>query len=110
MPVESAREVFEVHMPKRFADTPGLSAGVNAVYKFVLTGAGGGTWSVDLTQVPATVTEGDSEAQCTITLPSGVFVDVVNGALSGQKAFLSGKLKVQGNVSLALQLGTILGK
>ena len=110
MPVESAREVFEVHMPKRFADAPGLAAGVNAVYKFVLTGDGGGTWSVNLTREPASATEEDAEAQCTITLPSSVFVDIVNGALSGQKAFLSGKLKVQGNVSLALKLGTILGK
>jgi putative sterol carrier protein len=110
MPVESAREVFEVHMPKRFADVPGLSARVNALYKFVLTGADGGTWSVDLTREPAAVTEVDSEADCTITAASSVFVDIVNGALSGQKAFLSGKLKVAGNLGLALKLGTVLGK
>jgi putative sterol carrier protein len=110
MPVSNAREVFEIHMPKRFGDERGLSARVNAVYKFVLTGDGGGTWSVDLTREPAIVTEDDSEAQCTLTLPSSVFVDIVNGALSGQKAFLSGKLKVTGNVGLALKLGTVLGR
>ncbi len=110
MPVVSAREVFEVHMPRRFGEDPGLSARVNAVYKFVLTGEGGGTWSVDLTKEPAAVREEDSEAQCTITAASAVFVDIINGALSGQKAFTSGKLKVRGNVSLALKLGAVLGK
>jgi putative sterol carrier protein len=110
MPVESAREVFEVHMRKRFGDDPGLSGRVNAVYKFVLTGDGGGTWSVDLKREPAAVTEEDSEADCTITAPSRVFVDIVNGTLSGQKAFTSGKLKIRGNVSLALKLSEVLGK
>jgi hypothetical protein len=110
MPVENAREVFEIHMPKRFGDDPSLSARVNAVYKFVLTGDGGGTWSVDLTREPAGVKEEDSEAHCTITTASSVFLDIVNGTLSGQKAFTSGKLKIRGNVSLALKLGAVLGK
>lgn len=110
MPALDAREVFEVHMPKRFAENPGLSARVNAKYKFVLTGDGGGVWSVDLTREPAAVREEDAEAQCTITVPSSVFVDIVSGRLSGQKAFTSGKLKVAGNLALALKLGTLLGK
>ena len=109
MPVENARDVFEVHMPKRFGDHPELSKQVNAVYKFVLTGDGGGTWSVDLTRRPGAVEEEDRDAQCTITVPSSVFVDIVNGRLTGQKAFLSGKLKVTGNAALALKLGSLLG-
>jgi len=110
MPAKSAREVFEVHMPKRFGDNPGLSRQVNAVYKFVLTGDGGGTWSVDLTREPAAVEEEDAEAQCTITVPTSVFIDIMNGKLTGQKAFLSGKLKVKGKIGLALKLGAVLGK
>jgi putative sterol carrier protein len=110
MPELTAREVFEVHMPKRFQENPGISARVNATYKFVLEGDGGGVWSVDLTRAPAAVSEKDTEAQCTITVPSSVFVDIVCGRLSGQKAFTSGKLKVSGNLALALKLGTLLGK
>ncbi len=110
MPAFTAREVFEVHMPKRFLENPGISSRVNATYKFVLTGEDGGTWSVDLTRDPAAVREEDVKAQCTITVPSSVFVDIVTGRLSGQKAFSSGKLKVSGNLGLALKLGTLLGK
>ena len=110
MPALTAREVFEVHMPKRFEENPGLSARVNATYKFVLTGEGGGVWSVDLTRAPARVSEGDRLAECTITVPSSVFVEIVGGRLSGQKAFSTGKLKVAGNLALALKLGTLLGK
>jgi putative sterol carrier protein len=97
-------------MPKRFEENPHLSERVNATYKFVLTGEGGGVWSVDLTQAPARVCEGDRKAHCTITVPSSVFVEIVSGRLTGQKAFASGKLKVAGNIALALKLGALLGK
>jgi hypothetical protein len=39
-----------------------------------------------------------------------VFVDIVSGRLSGQKAFSSGRLKVSGSLGLALKLPTLLGK
>ena len=110
MPALTAREVFEIHMPKRFRENPELSARVNATYKFVLTGEGGGTWTLDLTRETAEVSEEDGQAQCTITVPSHVFVDIVSGRLSGQKAFSSGKLKVSGSIGLALKLPTLLGK
>jgi putative sterol carrier protein len=109
MPVDSSREVFEVHMPKRLA-TPGLSARFHAAYKFVLTGEESSTWFVDLTRDPGAVREEDGAANCTITVPSSVFLDIVNGKLSGGKAFTTGKLKVQGDVALALKIGTLLGK
>jgi putative sterol carrier protein len=106
--VESSREVFEVHMPKRLA-APGVSARYKAIYKFVLTGEEESTWSVDLTQEPAAIREEDERAHCVLTLPSTVFLDIVNGRLSGGKAFATGKLKVQGDVGLALKLGALLG-
>ena len=31
-------------------------------------------------------------------------MDLVNGRMSGEKAFFTGKLKVQGNIALALKL------
>lgn len=110
MAVDKAREIFETHMPQRFEERPELASQVNATYKFVLTGEEQATWHVDLTRPPGLVAEKDAPAQCTITVASKDFLDIVNGRVSGQMAFMTGKLKVAGDVGLALKLGTILGR
>lgn len=109
MPASSAREVFEVHMPRRFGDAPHLSDCVNGTYKFVLTGDQGGIWIVDMTRSPGVVKEEDADAECTVTVSSEEFVDIVNSGLNGQMAFLMGKLKVTGDLGLAMKLKTVLG-
>ena len=108
MPVRNAREIFEVHMPRRFGDASNLSERVNGTYKFVLSGADGGTWFVDLTQSPGAVREEDVDAQCTLTAASTDFLAIVNGKLDGKVAFLTGKLKVAGDVGLAMKLPALL--
>ncbi|GFS14519.1 peroxisomal multifunctional enzyme type 2 [Elysia marginata] len=47
-------------------------------------------------------------AECTLTLSDDTFIDMVSGKLDGQKAFLSGKLKIEGQIMLAQKLGSIL--
>jgi putative sterol carrier protein len=37
------------------------------------------------------------------------FLDLVSGKLNGQMAFLTGKLKVAGDMGLALKLGSFIG-
>ena len=82
---------------------------VNAVYLFDLTGDDGGKWTVNLKDAPGT-SEGDAGgAQCTITMAASDFVDMVEGRLNGQMAFMSGKLKVQGDMSLAMKLQQVIG-
>ncbi|MED5463053.1 MAG: SCP2 sterol-binding domain-containing protein [Myxococcota bacterium] len=109
MPVESARDLFENHMPKRLEAKPELVEKVNASYKFVVTGDNGGTWVVDLTSAEGGVREEDSDANCTITVDSGDLVDIVTGKLNGQMAFMTGKIKVAGDMALAMKLGSVLG-
>jgi putative sterol carrier protein len=56
------------------------------------------------------IKEGTAQsAGCTITIGDSDFIDIVTGKLNGQMAFMSGKLKVAGNMSLAMKLGTVLG-
>jgi putative sterol carrier protein len=112
MAVDNAREVFEVHMPRRFGENLELSAKVNATYQFRLTGDGGGSWFVDLTRSPGTVRpvrEETADAQCTITVAAHDFLEIVNGRLNGQRAFMTGKLKVAGEIGLAMRLTAVLG-
>lgn len=37
------------------------------------------------------------------------FIEIANGKQNAQMAFMMGKLKVDGDMSVALQLGSILG-
>jgi putative sterol carrier protein len=109
MAVANAREVFDTYLPQRFKDKPDVVEKINSSYKFVLEGDGGGTWVVDLTQAGGAVSESDAEAACTITMKANHFVDMMNGKLNAQMAFMSGKLKVAGDMGLALKLQSILG-
>lgn len=70
---------------------------VSAVYQFVVTsGNGKKTWTVDLKTGPkGKVSAGASaSADCTLTLAEKDFVDLVQGKLDPQNAFLKGLLKV----------------
>jgi putative sterol carrier protein len=108
MPVTSARDLFDRQMPERLKAKPEIAQKVNAIYKFVVTGEGGGTWTVDLTQPGGKVSESDGEAQCTISIGAKELIAVVNGKLNAQMAFMTGKLKVAGDIGLALKLGSLL--
>jgi len=79
---------------------------INAVYKFVLEGDGGGTWLLDLREDPS-VSEGDGEAQCTIRMEASDYVEMVEGRVNGQQLFFTGKLKVEGDMGLAMKLSNI---
>ena len=108
MPAESVAQVFNDLLPGRVRDKPDLITKVNTIYKFIITGDGGGTWVVDLTQPGGAITAGDSDAKCTITMAAPAFLDLINRKLNPQMAFMTGKLKVAGDMSLALKLGALI--
>lgn len=104
----NVKEVFEKHLPSRLQAKPDVVTKINSTYKFIITGDEGGTWVIDLTKPGGAITAGDSDAKCTITMASGDFVELINGKMNPQMAFMSGKLKVAGDMSLALKLGSLL--
>jgi putative sterol carrier protein len=63
----------------------------------------------DLTKEADWVAEGvNPNAKCTITVGGKEWVDILNGKLNPQMAFMSNKLKVQGDMGLAMKLQTLI--
>jgi len=85
----------------------GDSAGLNKSVKFDF--GGDGVVRIDDTTRPAVVDNQDLPADCTIRVSMQDFKDIATGKQNAQMAFMMGKLKVEGDMSVAMQLGKILG-
>jgi putative sterol carrier protein len=108
-PASSVKDVFEKHLPPRLAAKPDVVSKINAVYQFNISGPGGGSWVVDCTAPGGKIEAGATgNAKCTVAATDQDFLNIVNGKLNPQMAFMSGKLKIQGDMGLAMKLQLIL--
>jgi putative sterol carrier protein len=94
-------------MGEKIAEKKSQASAIGAVFKFALEGDGGGNFIVNLKDNPG-VTEGDGAAECTIRMTSQDFVDLTEGKANGQQLFFTGRLKVEGDMSLALRLQPLM--
>ena len=109
MAAESVKDVFERHMPEKLKAKPDVVSKINAVYQFNISGPGGGQWQVDCTQPGGLISPGVAPvAKCTVAATDADFLAIVNGKMNAQMAFMSGKLKIQGDMGLAMKLQQIL--
>ena len=79
-----------------------LADGFDGVAKFVIEGEGA------IMLDASGVRSGDDEADVTLTASVGVFKAILDGEMNPTMAFMSGKLTVDGNMGLAMQLGAAL--
>ena len=100
---ESVREFFET-LPSRVDETK--AAGVTNSYLFDVEGAG--QWLVDVDGGRVNVTEGGGDADVTIATSEENFMRIVRGEQSPTGAYMTGKVKVEGDISLALRLRELL--
>jgi len=70
---------------------------------------GDGFIFIDGTVTPPTVTNEDSDADVTLIISEDNFDGLVDGSLNPQMAFMMGKLKIDGDMGLALKLGELFG-
>ena len=80
--------------------------GFGVTYKLVVEGSDGGIWRLICRQ-PVAIEQGDAPADCTVTVSSADFVALLERRLNPQTAFLAGRIKVSGNIGLALKLAQL---
>ena len=80
-----------------------MKGGLDGVAKFVITGEG--AIMMDASGVRA----GDEEAEVTLSADAETFRAILEGDLNPTMAFMQGKLSVDGNMGLAMKLGSVLG-
>jgi putative sterol carrier protein len=101
---QTAREFFD-SLPSR---TKGKRVdGVDSSYVFDI--AGSGTWTVKIDDGTITVAEGDLGGDCTVSTSEDVFSRIVAGKQNPLTAYMTGKLKVTGDVDAALRLKSVFG-
>lgn len=103
-------ELFSV-METRLKEQHEAVADINAIYQFDLSGEEEATYQLHLSEGVAKVVEGESvPADCQIQMSSEDFKELLTGKLNATSAFMFGKLKIKGNMGLAMKLQSVLGK
>jgi putative sterol carrier protein len=84
-------------MPQAFlADK---AAGVDAIFQFRISGAGGGDWFAAIKDATCTTTPGLHEKPTTlIKMSDRDFLDLMAGKLPAMQAYTTGKLKIEGDL------------
>jgi putative sterol carrier protein len=96
---DSVREFFE-GLPGRV--DPSKTAGMNNSYVFDVEGAG--SWTVKVDDGSVTVGEGAGEADCTISTSEETFMKLVRGEQNPTTAYMTGKIKIKGDMGAAMKL------
>ncbi|MGH7804134.1 MAG: SCP2 sterol-binding domain-containing protein [Candidatus Binatia bacterium] len=101
----TVKDIFAA-MPERF--NPAAAKGMNSVIQYNLTGD-------DAAQYHAIIKDGTLEMKegahpspsMTMTMAGKDFVALSTGKLNGQMAFMQGKLKIAGDMGLAMKMQTL---
>lgn len=93
-------------MPKAFL--PEKAPGLDAVIQFKFSGAEAGDWYAAIKDGACTVEQGAHPSpKMTLSADSADYVKIFTGELDGMQAFMQGKIKLAGDLNLAMKLMTM---
>lgn len=99
------KEIFDL-MPSQL--NPQAAKGMDSVIQFNLGGEGGGHYYVEIKNGTCTTAEGTHAApNMTTTMKASEWVDMIRGKLDPTSAFMNGKLKIAGDMGLAMKMQTL---
>ena len=100
---QTPQEFFEKILPSRFK--PEKAQGVDVVAQLNISGPEGGSWIVTVKDQKMQIEEGTAEEpNLKLKMSLDDFMDMVNGKLSAEKAFFTGRVQFKGNIAVALKL------
>jgi len=89
-------------MPEAFLAAK--AGNTKAVVQFNLSGEGGGTYTISIADGKCTVTPGPATApNATVTASAADYLAIARNELNAVSAFMAGKLKVSGDMSLMMK-------
>ena len=88
---------------------PENTAGIETTFQFLLKDAEDFYFTISNQQLSVELGEHD-DPDITLITNSDTFIKVVTGEKDGMSAYLTGKLRAEGNVMLATQLGKFFSK
>ena len=95
----SVREFFEGLEART---DPSKTEGMNNSFVFDIENAG--TWTVRVNEGDVKVTEGAEDADATITASDETFEKIIANELNPTTAYMTGKLKLKGDLGAAMKL------
>lgn len=87
---------------------PNKAEGVNAIIQFDLSGDNGGLYWLRISEGKCEAGQGQADnPKMTLKASADDYHAMVTGSLNPMQAFMSGKIKIQGDMSLAMKLQTM---
>jgi len=85
---------------------PDKAKGVDTIVQFIFTGAQASNWYVVVKDQKCESVEGlHPDPKMTMTVDSEDYIKIANGELDATMAFMKGKVKVSGDMGVALGMG-----
>lgn len=82
-----------------------VAGNLNACYLFDISGANGGKWTLTISSGTCDLKNGTTGTpHVTISISDQDWLAIQNGTLNSQMAFMMGKLRVAGDMGLAMKL------
>lgn len=100
------RDYFEVVLPAMLKWKGPAAAALGCNLRFVVTGKGGGTWTIRLRPPVACVVQGaDWKPDLTIKITNRVMVNMLRGTFDARRALVEGNVELQGDLTVLKRVG-----